>query len=77
VQILILNQSEVRQLLPMAECIEVMAERLKTLARDRPSCPFALSCATWKSGGPGHDAGLHGRSADHGIESRERLPGQS
>ncbi|MGD9894201.1 MAG: ornithine cyclodeaminase family protein [Dehalococcoidia bacterium] len=32
-QVLIVNQEEVRALLPMAECIEVMAEALKTLAR--------------------------------------------
>jgi ornithine cyclodeaminase/alanine dehydrogenase-like protein (mu-crystallin family) len=33
VKVLIVNQEEVRQLLPMAECIEAMAEALKTLAR--------------------------------------------
>lgn len=32
-QVLIVNQDEVRALLPMNECIEVMAEALKTLAR--------------------------------------------
>ena len=40
VQILIVNQSEVRQLLPMAECIEVMAEALKTLARGQVILPL-------------------------------------
>jgi len=39
-QILIVNQSEVRQLLPMAECIEVMAEALKTLARGQVILPL-------------------------------------
>jgi alanine dehydrogenase len=39
-QILIVNQSEVRQLLPMAECIEVMAEALKTLSRGRAILPL-------------------------------------
>lgn len=32
-QVLIVNQEEVRALLPMSECIDVMAEALKTLAR--------------------------------------------
>jgi alanine dehydrogenase len=32
-QVLIVNQSEVARLLPMAECMEVMANALKTLAR--------------------------------------------
>jgi ornithine cyclodeaminase/alanine dehydrogenase-like protein (mu-crystallin family) len=40
VQILIVNQSEVRQLLPMAECIEVMAEALKALARGQAVLPL-------------------------------------
>jgi ornithine cyclodeaminase len=31
--VLIINQSEIQRLLPMDECIEVMAEALKTLAR--------------------------------------------
>lgn len=39
-QILIVNQSEVRQLLPMAECIEVMAEALKSLARGQAILPL-------------------------------------
>ena len=39
-QILIVNQSEVRQLLPMAECIEVMAAALKTLARGQVILPL-------------------------------------
>lgn len=39
-QILIVNQSEVRQLLPMAECIEVMAEALKTLSRGQAILPL-------------------------------------
>jgi ornithine cyclodeaminase/alanine dehydrogenase-like protein (mu-crystallin family) len=39
-QILIVNQSEVRQLLPMAECIEVMAEALETLARGQAILPL-------------------------------------
>jgi ornithine cyclodeaminase/alanine dehydrogenase-like protein (mu-crystallin family) len=39
-QILIVNQSEVRQLLPMAECIEVMAEALKTLAQGQAILPL-------------------------------------
>src|SRR5262245_21907493 len=32
-KVLIINQSEVRQLLPMSECIEVMSQALATLAR--------------------------------------------
>jgi ornithine cyclodeaminase len=40
VQILIVNQSEVRQLLPMAECIEVMAEALKTLCLGQAILPL-------------------------------------
>jgi ornithine cyclodeaminase/alanine dehydrogenase-like protein (mu-crystallin family) len=39
-QILIVNQSEVRQLLPMAECIEVMAEALKTLSLGQAILPL-------------------------------------
>ncbi len=39
-QILIVNQSEVKQLLPMAECIEVMAEALKTVARGQAILPL-------------------------------------
>ena len=39
-QILIVNQSEVRQLLPMAECIEVMGEALKTLSRGQAILPL-------------------------------------
>jgi len=39
-QILIVNQSEVRQLLPMAECIEVMAEALKALSRGQAILPL-------------------------------------
>jgi ornithine cyclodeaminase len=39
-QILIVNQSEVRQLLPMAECIEVMAEALKALSLGKAILPL-------------------------------------
>ena len=39
-QILIVNQSEVKQLLPMAECIEVMAEAFKTVARGQAILPL-------------------------------------
>jgi alanine dehydrogenase len=39
-QVLIVSQSEVRQLLPMAECIEVMADALKTLARGQAILPL-------------------------------------
>ncbi len=39
-QILIVNQSEVKQLLPMAECIEVMAEAFKTIARGQAILPL-------------------------------------
>jgi ornithine cyclodeaminase/alanine dehydrogenase-like protein (mu-crystallin family) len=39
-QILIVNQSEVRQLLPMAECIEVMSEALKTLSQGKAILPL-------------------------------------
>lgn len=39
-QILIVNQSEVKQLLPMAECIEVMAEALKTLSQGKTILPL-------------------------------------
>lgn len=38
--ILIINQSEVKQLLPMAECMEVMVEALKTLARGQALLPL-------------------------------------
>jgi ornithine cyclodeaminase len=40
VKILIVNQSEVKRLLPMAECIEVMAEAMKTLARGQAILPL-------------------------------------
>ena len=36
----LINQAEVRQLLPMNECIEVMAEALKTLARGNAILPL-------------------------------------
>ena len=39
-KVLIINQSEVRQLLPMAECMEVMAEALKALARGEAILPL-------------------------------------
>ncbi len=39
-KILIVNQSEVRQLLPMAECIEVMAEALKALSLGKAILPL-------------------------------------
>ncbi|MCH8913095.1 MAG: hypothetical protein IIA33_05945, partial [Planctomycetes bacterium] len=32
--VLVINQDEVRRLLPMGECIDLMAEALRTLARD-------------------------------------------
>jgi ornithine cyclodeaminase/alanine dehydrogenase-like protein (mu-crystallin family) len=39
-KVLIINQSEVRQLLPMSECIEVMAQALATLARGDAILPL-------------------------------------
>jgi ornithine cyclodeaminase len=39
-KVLIINQSEVRQLLPMNECMDVMAEALKTLARGEAILPL-------------------------------------
>lgn len=39
-KVLILNQSQVRQLLPMNECMDVMAEALKTLARGEAILPL-------------------------------------
>lgn len=39
-KVLIINQAEVRQLLPMAECIDVMAEALKALARGDAILPL-------------------------------------
>lgn len=39
-KVLIVNQSEVRQLLPMNECIDVMAEALKALARGEAILPL-------------------------------------
>jgi len=39
-KVLIINQSEVRQLLPMAECMDVMAEALKALARGEAILPL-------------------------------------
>jgi ornithine cyclodeaminase len=39
-KVLIINQSEVPQLLPMNECMEVMAEALKTLARGNAILPL-------------------------------------
>jgi ornithine cyclodeaminase/alanine dehydrogenase-like protein (mu-crystallin family) len=39
-EILIVNQSEVPQLLPMSDCIEVMAEALKALARGSAILPL-------------------------------------
>jgi alanine dehydrogenase len=39
-KVLMVNQSEVRQLLPMGECMDVMAEALKTLARGDAILPL-------------------------------------
>jgi alanine dehydrogenase len=39
-QVLIVNQKEVRQLLPMNECMDVMSEALKTLARGDAILPL-------------------------------------
>src|SRR5262245_25580092 len=39
-QVLVVNQAEVAQLLPMDGCIEVMAEALKTLARGKAILPL-------------------------------------
>lgn len=39
-QVLIINQTEVRQLLPMGECMDVMAEALRTLARGDAILPL-------------------------------------
>ncbi len=39
-QILIVNQNEVRQLLPMSECMDVMAKALRTLARGEAILPL-------------------------------------
>lgn len=39
-KVLIINQAEVRQLLPMDECIEVMAEALKALGRGEAILPL-------------------------------------
>jgi ornithine cyclodeaminase len=39
-KILILNHDDVVQLLPMAECIEVMSEALSALARGEVSQPL-------------------------------------
>jgi alanine dehydrogenase len=39
-KVLIVNQAEVRQLLPMAECVDVMAEALMTLARGEAILPL-------------------------------------
>src|SRR5689334_15168493 len=39
-KVLMINQTEVRQLLPMAECMDVMAAALKTLARGDAILPL-------------------------------------
>src|SRR5262249_49996008 len=39
-KVLIVNQSEVIDLLPMAECMDVMADALKTLARGEAMLPL-------------------------------------
>lgn len=41
-KILIINQTEVRQLLPMRECMDAMAEALKTLAQGDAILPLRL-----------------------------------
>jgi ornithine cyclodeaminase len=41
-KILILNQAEVEQLLPMKECIEVMQDALSALARDQMYLPLRM-----------------------------------
>jgi ornithine cyclodeaminase/alanine dehydrogenase-like protein (mu-crystallin family) len=39
-QVLLINQSDVPQLLPMRECMEVMADALKSLARGEVILPL-------------------------------------
>ncbi len=43
--VLVINQNEVRRLLPMRQCIGLMAQALRTLARDDAVQP--LRTATW------------------------------
>jgi ornithine cyclodeaminase/alanine dehydrogenase-like protein (mu-crystallin family) len=40
VQVLIINQFEVQRLLPMAECMDVMAETLAALGRGQAANPL-------------------------------------
>ncbi len=49
--VLVINQDEVRRLLPMRKCIDLMAEALRTLARDDAVQP--LRTATWLPNGCG------------------------
>jgi ornithine cyclodeaminase/alanine dehydrogenase-like protein (mu-crystallin family) len=50
-KILVLNSSEVEQLLPMNECIEVMAEALTALARGESLQPLRTAVVPPKTGG--------------------------
>ena len=50
-KILVLNESEVEQLLPMNECIEVMAEALAALARGESIQPLRTALVPPKTAG--------------------------
>ena len=44
-EVLVVNQSEVTRLLPMGECIDVMAEALRALARGEAILPLRANGA--------------------------------
>ncbi len=74
--VLVINQDEVRRLLPMGGCIDLMAEALRALARDDAVQP--LRTATWlpnRSGLIGLMPGYLGKPQVLGIKALTVFPG--
>jgi ornithine cyclodeaminase len=75
-EVLIINQREVTELLPMGECIDVMAEALKALARGNVILP--LRPVMWlpeKVGALGMMPGYMGDVATMGVKVVSVFPG--
>ncbi|MEE9128575.1 MAG: hypothetical protein V3T84_01045, partial [Phycisphaerales bacterium] len=74
--VLVINQDEVRRLLPMGECIGLMGEALRRLARDDAVQP--LRTATWmpnRSGLIGLMPGYLGKPQVLGVKALTVFPG--
>ena len=58
-KVLIVNQAEVRQLLPISECMDVMADALKTLARGDAILPLRIALDAGQRGAVVRDLKPH------------------